>query len=375
MTTDTRTEPPALDVEALRDAPEQSRARYPDSEGFAERDGQRLFYEVYGGGEETIFLLPTWSLFHSRYCKMQIPYFARHFRVLVMDGLGNGRSDRCRDPHRYAPAEFARDCLAVMDATGTERAVMVSLSTGAQYQLELARLAPERVLGAVFLGPLFPYTLSHMSVLLHPRTLSFSRSFHLPSPVWWGHMGSAHWRQHYAACAEWFVSRSLPEPHSPKSLEDGVGWALETDLETLSATLAHDEYLRGRRTLRELAENLDCPVLVVSGERDRITPPRDARALARLSGGRLKRSPAPGTSCRPASRCSSTWRCATLRRTRSGDGARHAIPRSTAPMAVLAPSTYPRQTGSATRSATWRSPANCATCTRTCRSTGSPSTL
>ena len=51
-----------------------------------------------------------------------------------------------------------------MDATGTERAVMASLSTGAQYQFELARLAPERVLGAVFIGPLFPYTLSQYSL-------------------------------------------------------------------------------------------------------------------------------------------------------------------------------------------------------------------
>ena len=124
---------------------EQSRAVYPDTEGFAERDGEQLFYEVYGDGEETIFLLPTWSLVHSRHWKMQIAYFARHFRVLTMDGLGNGRSDRCKDPKRYGPEEFAGDCLAVMDATGTERAVMASLSRGAQYLLELARLAPERV--------------------------------------------------------------------------------------------------------------------------------------------------------------------------------------------------------------------------------------
>ena len=78
---------------------------YPDSEGFAERDGQRLFYEVYGEGDQTVFLLPTWSLVHSRHWKMQIPYFARHFRVLTMDGLGNGRSDRCHDPRRYGAAE------------------------------------------------------------------------------------------------------------------------------------------------------------------------------------------------------------------------------------------------------------------------------
>jgi pimeloyl-ACP methyl ester carboxylesterase/predicted glycosyltransferase len=277
---------PPLDVEVLRAAPEQSRARYPDTEGFVEREGQSLFYEVYGDGEETIFLLPTWSLVHSRYWKMQIPYLARHFRVLAMDGLGNGRSDRCRDRHRYGPAEFARDCLAVMDASGTEQAVMVSLSTGAQYQLELARLAPERVVGAVFIAPLFPYTPSHNSVLTHPLAFSFSQRFQLPSPVWWGHM--AHWRQDYLASAEWFISRSLPEPHSAKTIEDVVGWALDTDPETLATTLSHGKFLRDRRTLSKLARGLDRPVLVVCGERDKITPPRDARALARLSKGRLE---------------------------------------------------------------------------------------
>ena len=146
--------PPA--PEAIGRDGEQSRAAYPDTEGFAERDGQRLFYEVYGEGEETVFLLPTWSIVHSRHWKMQIPYFSRHFRVLTMDGLGNGRSDRCRDPRRYGAAEFARDCLAVMDASDTDRAVMASLSRGAQYLLEMARLAPDRVAGAALIpsGPL-----------------------------------------------------------------------------------------------------------------------------------------------------------------------------------------------------------------------------
>ena len=283
--TETVVAPDPIEAPIGRDG-EQSRARYPDAEGFVERDGQRLFYEVYGEGEQTIFLLPTWSLVHSRFWKMQIAYFARHFRVLTMDGLGNGRSDRCRDPRRYGPAEFARDCLAVMDASATARAVMVSVSTGAQYQLELARIAPERVAGAVFIGPVFPYTPSHHWVLTHPLAVSFSQAFHLPKPVWWGHM--AHWRQDYLACAEWFISRCLPEPHSTKAIEDGVGWALDTDPETLTATLSHREFLRGRRTLRHAAQRLDCPVLVVSGDRDKITPPSDARALARLSKGRLE---------------------------------------------------------------------------------------
>jgi pimeloyl-ACP methyl ester carboxylesterase/predicted glycosyltransferase len=264
---------------------EQSRARYPDREGFVERDGQRLFYEVYGEGDETVFLIPTWSLVHSRHWKMQIPYFARHFRVLAMDGLGNGRSDRCRDPERYGPLEFARDCLAVMDASGTERAAVVCLSRGAQFLLELARVAPERVAGAAFIGPMFPYTLSQWSVLLDPR---FAPLFEKPGVYrWWGRMNAVHWRKDYSGFAEWFISRCLPEPHSTKAIEDGVGWALHTDPETLIAT-ARGEWLRDRRSLRALAESLDLPVLVIHGDRDRVTPLRDGRALARLARGKLE---------------------------------------------------------------------------------------
>jgi pimeloyl-ACP methyl ester carboxylesterase/predicted glycosyltransferase len=264
---------------------EQSRALYPSVEGFVERDGMELFYEIYGEGEQTVFLLPTWSLVHSRHWKMQIPYFARHFRVLVMDGLGNGRSARCRDPRRYAPREFARDCLAVMDATGTEQAVAAALSRGAQYLLELARLAPERVTGAAFIGPMFPYTLSHWS-LLHSRLATSSFQRRTPMHRWWGRMNAAHWLEDYPEFADWFISRCLPETHSTKPIEDGIGWALDTDPRTLVATAGGE--LRNRDELRQLARGLDCPVLVVSGERDKITPPRDARALSKLSGGQLE---------------------------------------------------------------------------------------
>jgi pimeloyl-ACP methyl ester carboxylesterase/predicted glycosyltransferase len=278
--------PIAPSVESAAREGEQSRARYPDSEGFVERDGMNLFYEVYGEGEETIFLLPTWSLVHSRFWKMQIPYFARHFRVLTMDGLGNGRSDRCIDPRRYGAEEFARDCLDVMDATDTERAVLVSWSRGAQYQLQIAKLAPERVAGTAFIGPMFPYTLSHLQLQRGLRSW-FLRP--MPTYRWWGRMNGVHWRQDYPAFAEWFISRCLPEPHSTKGIEDGVGWALDTDPETLIATMATVADGCDRRTLRTLAQGLDCPVLVIHGDRDKITPHRDGRALARLGDGQLER--------------------------------------------------------------------------------------
>ena len=70
---------------------EQSRARYPDSSGYTKRDGVRVYYEVYGDGESTILLFPTWEIVHSRAWKCQIPYLARHCRVVTFDRRGNGR--------------------------------------------------------------------------------------------------------------------------------------------------------------------------------------------------------------------------------------------------------------------------------------------
>ena len=262
---------------------EQSRARYPDREGYAERDGQRLFYEVYGDGDETIFFMPTWSIVHSRAWKMQVPYLSRHFRVVTMDGLGNGKSDRCRDPERYRPSEFADDCVAVMDATATERAVLVGLSRGAQWLLETAAAHPDRVAGAVFLGPLFPYTRSHWTLLLHPAMRkSFLRR--MPAYRGWGRMNANHWREDYPEFVEWFTRRCLTEPHSTKGIEDAVGWGLDTDPETLIAS-GQGEIHRDRATLRELAGKLHCPALVIHGDHDKIAPLRDGRALARLAGG------------------------------------------------------------------------------------------
>src|SRR6185503_10809492 len=149
-----------LEPEAIAAPREQARARYPDTTGFVERDGVRVFYEVYGSGEPTILLLPTWSIIHSRFWKMQIPDLARRHRVITFDGRGNGRSDRPGRPDAYAEAEFAADAVAVMDATGTERAVVMGLSMGAMRGLLLATDHADRVAGIVFIGP---------SLALQPR--------------------------------------------------------------------------------------------------------------------------------------------------------------------------------------------------------------
>ena len=121
---------------------EQSRARYPDRTGYADVDGVRSFYEVYGEGEPTILFVPTWTIITSRIWKPQIPYFARRHRVVTFDPRGNGRSDRPASADAYAETEFGKDILAVMDDAGVDRAVLVSLSAGAERSLVAA--APRR---------------------------------------------------------------------------------------------------------------------------------------------------------------------------------------------------------------------------------------
>ena len=121
------------------------RARYPDRDGYVERDGVKVFYEVFGDGEPTVLLLPTWSIIHSRHWKGQIPYLARHFRVVTFNGRGNGRSDRPTDAPAYADTEFVADAIEVLDATGTDRAVIAGVSMGSGFGLRLAAEHPEVV--------------------------------------------------------------------------------------------------------------------------------------------------------------------------------------------------------------------------------------
>jgi pimeloyl-ACP methyl ester carboxylesterase len=83
------------------------RACQPVVDGYVERDGVKVFYEVFGQGEPTVLLLPTWSIVHSRVWKLQVPCLARHYRVVTLDGRGNGRSDR-PGPRRRLPARGVR---------------------------------------------------------------------------------------------------------------------------------------------------------------------------------------------------------------------------------------------------------------------------
>jgi pimeloyl-ACP methyl ester carboxylesterase/predicted glycosyltransferase len=262
-------------------AREQTRARYPDDEGYVERDGVRIFYEVYGAGEPTVLLLPTWSIIHSRHWKMQIPYLARHCRVVTFDGRGNGRSDRPRGADAYVEAEFAADALAVMDGTGTERAVLAALSCGALWAIMLAAEHPERVSSLVCIGPAVPLAPGHPE-----RAIVSAFEERLDTEEGWAKYNRHYWEQDYEGFLRFFFEQMFNEPHSTKQIEDCIGWALETDADTLADTTSALHLCRLER-FEDLCARVRCPTLVIHGDRDLIRPHAQGAALAEATGGRL----------------------------------------------------------------------------------------
>jgi pimeloyl-ACP methyl ester carboxylesterase/predicted glycosyltransferase len=267
-------------VELRTQTSEQSRARCPETEGYVERDGVRVFYEVYGEGDPTVLLLPTWSVIHSRHWKMQIPYLARHCRVVTFDGRGNGKSDRPLEAAAYDEREFAADALAVMDATATERAVIVGFSLGGERGLLLAADHPERVEGAVFIGPAFPGGGTPL-----PERTVYEFDAEYDTDEGWAKHNRFHWLRDYCDWVEFFMSRMFTEPHSTKPIEDAVGWGLETSAEVMIAT--EDAPGLTPEEAQALSARVRCPVLVIHGDGDAIVSVTRGAAMAEQTGGEL----------------------------------------------------------------------------------------
>ena len=231
------------------------RAAEPISAEHVERDGVRVGYQVFGSGEPTILLMPTWCIVHSRIWKMQIPYLARHHRVVTFDGPGNGQADRPFGPEAYTAAKHVDLALAVLDVTKTERAIAVASSGGTHRTVLLAAEHPDRVVGAVFVGP-------HTPLVTDPpdeRTEAFASG-------------------DYELYLQLFMTAAFTEPHSTKAVEDGIGWGHETSLATIADARLGNEV--DANTFRDLCARISCPVLVIHGTEDLITPQHHGLALA-----------------------------------------------------------------------------------------------
>ena len=257
------------------------RALEPDIAGYVKHDGVRIGYEVFGTGSPAVVLLPTWPIVDSRHWKAQVPYLARHFRVVTFDPPGNGRSDHSTDPAAYGDDAMVGQLLAVMDGTGTDRAVLAGLCTGAWWALVATSRHPERVLGVAAIAPAAPHLTPP-----RPERAVYDFNASLDTDEGWAKYNREYWLRDYPGFAQFFFDTVISEPHSSKQREDAVGWALQTTPECLIASMRGEACVSDRAQAEALLRSVDRPVLVIRGSEDRCRPQEQMHGVARLTGAR-----------------------------------------------------------------------------------------
>ncbi len=261
------------------------RAREPGATGFIERDGVRVAYEIFGGDTDeaspTLLFMPTWSIISSQSWKAQVPYFARHYRVITFDGRGSGRSDRPTGSKAYRDEEFVSDALAVMDETGTTRALLVSFSSGVPWSLQLAIEHPHRILGIVAIGSSVNLVPHFPEQTVHPFDERISET------AGWAKWNKFNWLEgDYDDFLQFFFGLLFSEPHSTKQIEDCIGWGREIPPARLVDSV-EGKYLHPARGDPDRYGATSVPVLVIHGDDDRIQPYDDGVALAEATRGSL----------------------------------------------------------------------------------------
>ncbi len=116
-------------------------------------DGQRLAYTSYGEGPRTTVLVHGLLLSQRMHERLARSLADRGNRVITIDLLGHGRSDRPADMWRYSMVSFGAEVIALLDHLELDEAVVLGTSLGANTALEAAALAPERLRGMVIEMP------------------------------------------------------------------------------------------------------------------------------------------------------------------------------------------------------------------------------
>ena len=262
------------------------KAREPDETGFIERDGVRIAWQVYGDlagpQDPAVLLLPTWCIVPAEIWKLQVAFLARRTRVITFDPRGNGASDRPEESSAYAREQQTQDALDVLDATGTERAVVVALSMGNLHALDLASEHPDRVSAWVAIGP----SIRDLGSFPPERQASFDRwGEDTGRDDGWDRYNRYSWLRDYPGFLDFFFDQLVPEEHSTKLIEDLVGWGRGTTAETL--VRAEVGRVPAVRSVEDQCAAVRCPVVVVHGTDDRIIPLEHGARLAELTGGTL----------------------------------------------------------------------------------------
>lgn len=131
-------------------------------------EGYRLSYDEYGAGDRPIVLIHGLLMNRHMFERLGPILAERGNRVIALDLLGHGRSDRPEDLQRYSMPLFAYQVTALLDHLAIESAVIGGTSLGANVSLEAAVRFPERVQALFIEMPVLDNALSAVAAIFAP---------------------------------------------------------------------------------------------------------------------------------------------------------------------------------------------------------------
>lgn len=134
-------------------------------------NGHRLTYSEWGSGERAVVLMHG-LLMNRRMFDRQAPELAsRGYRVITIDVLGHGRSDRPADKQLYDMASFGHQIAALCDHMELDRPVVGGTSLGANSALEFAAAYPGKARALIVEMPVLDNALLGAALAFTPVLL------------------------------------------------------------------------------------------------------------------------------------------------------------------------------------------------------------
>ncbi len=139
-----------------------------------EHDGHRLVFDEYGTGDRPVILLPGLLLSRKMHGPLAETLAGQGYRVLCLDPLGHGDSDRPAEMWNYSMAIFGAQAIALMDHLQLDTAVIGGTSLGANATLEAAALAQDRVQGLLVEMPVMDNALLGCAMSFTPLLVALT---------------------------------------------------------------------------------------------------------------------------------------------------------------------------------------------------------
>ena len=157
----------------------------PLTEGSFTWEGRRLAFEAHGRGDRLLVLLHGLLMDARLNRGVARALAARGQRVVLLDLLGHGQSDKPQHAAEHRIDVYAEQVVALLDHLGAERAVVGGVSLGANVSLYLAARHPERVQGLVLEMPVLERAVPAAALSFVPALLAVHYGLPLARAVSW----------------------------------------------------------------------------------------------------------------------------------------------------------------------------------------------